>query len=126
MPISFCRASRLVALVVPAVGEHRVVLGDQVGRRLVRRMAGAERHPGQPRRLGVVGDMVGEIADRLVDEVGGQVIAGREGARRIDRRVVAHQLGRVLVGLGIDEAVEAIEAAAERPAVERAGRARSR
>ena len=99
-------------------------LRDQIARRLVRRVAGAERDPGQPRRSRLVGDMVGEIADRLVDQIGGQVIAGREGARRIDRRVVAHQLRRVLVGLGIHEAVEAVEAAAERPAVERPGRAR--
>ena len=68
--------------------------------------------------------MVGEIADRLVDQVGCQVIARREGAGRFDRRVVAHQFRRVLVGLGIHEAVIAIEAAAKRPTVERAGRAR--
>ena len=66
------------------------------------------------------------IADRLVDQIGRQVIAGGEVAGRIDRRVVAHQLGRVLVGLGIQEAIEAVEAAAERPAVERAGGARFR
>ena len=112
------------ALGVPAVGEQRIVLADQVGRRLVRRMAGAEGQPHQPRRLGIVADMVGDVADALVDQVGGQVIAGGEAAGRIDRRVVAHQLGRVLVGLGVHEAVEAIEAAAERPAVERAGGAR--
>ena len=33
------------------------------------------------------------------------------------------QLGRELVGLGIEEAVEPVKAAAERPAVERSGRA---
>ena len=87
-------------------------------------MAGAEGQPGQPRRRGIVGDMVGEIADRLVDQVRRQVIAVGEGAGRIARRVVAHQLGRVLVGLGIHEAVIAVEAAAQRPAVERAGGAR--
>ena len=111
----------LLALDVPAMGEQRVVFLDQVERRLVRRVAGAQRHPGQPRRLLVVGDVVGEIADGLVDQIGGQVIARGEVAGRIDRRVVAHQLGRVLVGLGVHEAVVAVEAAAERPAVERAG-----
>ena len=35
--------------------------------------------------------------------------------------IVGHELRRVLVGLGIEEAVEAVKAAAERPAVERAG-----
>ena len=34
-----------------------------------------------------------------------------------------HQFRRVLVGLGVQEAVEAVEAAAQRPAVERPGRA---
>ena len=36
-------------------------------------------------------------------------------------RVVRNQLRRELVGLGIEEAVEAVKAAAERPAVERPG-----
>ena len=77
----------------------------------------------QPRRLFIVGDVVGEIADGLVDQVGGQVIAAGEVPLpgRIARRVVAHQLGCVLVGLGVHETVVAVEAAAERPAVERAG-----
>ena len=40
-----------------------------------------------------------------------------------DVGVVTHQLGGVLVGLGVEESVVAVEAAPERPAVERAGRA---
>ena len=111
----------LLALDVPAMGEHRVVALDDVDRRLVRRVAGAEREPGQPRDIGPVGDVIGDEADRLVDQIGRQVIAVRIDAGRIDMGVVGHEFGRELVGLGIEEAVEAIEAAAERPAVERPG-----
>ncbi len=111
-----------LALDVPAMRRtSRRIFDDQVGRRLMRRMAGAERQPGQPRHIGPVGDVIGDEADRLVDQVRGQMIAVGVGAGRIDMGVVAHQLRRVLVGLGIHEAVEAVEAAAERPAVERPG-----
>ena len=91
-------------------------------RRLVRRMAGAESEPGQPRGVGRVGDVVGDEADGLVGQVLAQVVAAREGPGRGDRGIVAHQLRRVLVGLCIHEAIEAVEAAAQRPAVERSGR----
>ena len=64
----------------------------------------------------VVGQPVDPL-DRLVDEIRSQVIAGGEGARRIDRRVVAHQFRRELVGLGIHEAIEAVKAAPQGPAV---------
>jgi hypothetical protein len=37
-------------------------------------------------------------------------------------RVVADELRRVLIGLGIEKTVEAIEPAPERPAIERPGR----
>ena len=60
MPSRLLARQPLLALDVPAIGEQRVVLRDQVGRRLVRRVAGAERHPGQPRDLGLVGDVVGD------------------------------------------------------------------
>jgi hypothetical protein len=104
---------------VPAAREHLVVFADQLGRRLVRRVAGAWRQPQQPGRFRRVGLQVGQVADRLVDQVGGEVIAGLEGARRIDGGVVADQFGRVLVRLGIHEPVEAVEAPAQRPAVDR-------
>ena len=116
----------LLTLDIPAFGKNRVVLRDHVERRLVRRMTGAEGDPGEPRRFRIVADMVGEVADRLVHEIGCQVVARGEGARRIDRRVVAHQLRRVLIRLGIHETIEAIETAPQRPAVERTGRARFR
>ena len=111
----------LLALDVPTMRKRRVVAHDDVRWRLVRRVAGAERDPGQPRQIGPVGDVIADEADRLVDEVGGQVIAVGISPRRIDVRVAGDELRRILIGLGIEEAVEAIEAAAERPAVERAG-----
>ena len=111
----------LLALDIPAMGEHRVIALDDIGGRLMRRVAGAERDPGQPRQIGPVGDVVGDEADRLIDQIRGQVIAVGVGAGRIDMGVVGHELRRVLVGLGVEEAVEAVEAAAERPAVERPG-----
>ena len=57
----------LLALDVPAMREHRVIALDDIGRRLMRRVAGAERDPGQPRQIGPVGDVIGDEADRLID-----------------------------------------------------------
>ena len=111
----------LLALDVPAMGEHRVIALDDIGGRLMRRVAGAEREPGQPGQIGPVGGVIGDEADRLIDQIRGQVIAVGIGAGRIDMGVVGDQFRRVLVGLGIEEAVEAIKTAAERPAVERPG-----
>ena len=74
--------------------------------------------------LGRIGRVVGEYADRLRRpdrRSGGSRWRSVPGASIM--RVVAHQLGGVLVGLGIHEAVVAVEAAAQRPAVEGAGRA---
>ena len=109
------------ALDIPAVHEFGIVASDDIGRCLVRRMAGAERDPGQPRNIGPIGMVIADEADRLVDQVLGQMIAVGVRAGRIDVRVVRDELGRVLVGLGIEEAVEAVEAAPQRPAVERTG-----
>ena len=116
----------LLALHVPAVGEQRVVLQDQLTRGLVRRVAGTQRQPLQPRGTRCIGLLLGQVADGLVDQVLAEVVAGLVRAGRVDGRVVAHQFGRVLVGLGVHEAVEAVEAAAQRPAVVGAARARLR
>src|ERR1700753_1781967 len=51
------------------------------------------------------------------------MIAGGVAAGRIDVGVVGYELRRILGGFGVKEAVEAIKPAAERPAVERSGRA---
>ena len=98
--------------------EYFVVTHDDVAGRLMRRVAGAEGEPGQPWQVGPLGDVIGDEADRLIDQIGRQVIAALERAGRIDMLLSRHQLRRILIGLGIDKAVETIEAAAERPAVE--------
>ena len=67
--------------------------------------------------------MTGEKPDRLVDQVGGQVVAVLEPAGRVDRRIVAHQLGRILVGLGVEKSVKPVEPAAQGPTVKRPARA---
>ena len=110
-----------VALDIPTLAEHRIVTADQLCRRLMRRMRGAECQPKQPGIVRPLGGMTGQEADRLIDEVGGQVIAIGEGSRRLDTRIVAHQFRSVLIGLRIHEAIKTIEAAAQRPAVERTG-----
>ena len=122
-PSAFCRARRCSRSTSQPCANAASYFTDQFGRRLVRRMAGAQCQPGEPRRARRIGRVVGDHADGLVHQIGRQVVAAGEGAGRIDMGVVAHQLGRVLVGLGVHEAVEAVEAAAQRPAVEGAGRA---
>src|SRR5262249_37568274 len=47
----------------------------------------------------------------------GEVIALLRRLRRIDRMVVVVELGDELVGLALDEAIVAVEAAAERPLI---------
>ncbi len=111
----------LLALDVPAMGEHRVIALDDVHRRLVRRVAGAERHPGQPWDIGLVGGVIGYEADRLVDQVGREVIAVRIRPRCIDVGVVRDKLRCELISFGIEKTIEAIKTAPQRPAVERPG-----
>ncbi len=114
----------LVAGPVPALLEHRGVLVDQLARRLVRCVACSRRHREEPWGVGDRGMMACEVADRLVDQIRGQVIAGRVVARCADVGVVADEFGGVLVGFGIEEPVVPIEATPERPPVERPGRTR--
>ena len=61
--------------------------------------------------------------DGVVGQVFGEVIAFLGGLCQLDRRGALVERGVVLVGLGADEAVEILEAAAGRPGVVRAGRA---
>jgi hypothetical protein len=62
--------------------------------------------------------------DRLVRQVLGQVVALLRRLRWVDRRDPLVQRRAVLVGLRRDEAVEVLEAAARRPAIEGTHRAR--
>ena len=112
-----------LTLFVPTVRKMRVVVADEIGRRLMRRMASAEREPAKPRVLRPVRDMIGNETDRAVHEIGGQMIAALERAGRLDMRIVEHEFRRVLIRLRIQKPVETIEAARERPAIERPCRA---
>ena len=60
---------------------------------------------------------VGDELDRPVDEVLGEVVALLGRRRRLDLVVVVDQVGIPLAGVAAEEAVEALEAAAQRPAV---------
>jgi hypothetical protein len=106
---------------VPATGEYLVIAEQNVTRRLVRGVGGPESEPEQPRRIRLLGDVTGEELDRSIEEVGNEVIAGLVATRGIDSGVVEHEFGRVVVGLGVHEAIVTVEAAAKRPAVERSG-----
>ena len=68
-------------------------------------------------RCGVVHEL-----DGLVDEVLGEVVAVGDRAGRVDAVVVVDEIRRELVGLPVEEPVEAVEAALQRPLVERPGR----
>ncbi len=54
----------------------------------------------------------------LVNEIFREVVAGRVCSGCSDVSVIPNQFGRVLIGFGVEEAVEPVEAPAERPAVE--------
>ena len=113
----------LLAVGVPAVVELALVLVGPFLGHLVRRVVGAGGEV-QEERL-VRRDLleVGDELDGLVGQIDGQVIALLGRLRRLDLVVVVDQVGIVLVGVAAEEAVVALEAAAERPAVVGAGRA---
>ncbi len=105
---------------VPAFGKDLVVLVDQFPRRLMRGMAGPGAHHEKPRHVGGGRLVTFEERHCLSDQILGQVVSALVGAGGGDMGVVPNQLGGVLVGFGVEEAVVAIEATAQRPAVERA------
>jgi hypothetical protein len=75
-------------------------------------VAGAGREPEQERPVAVDGAQVVQELDGVVGEVLGEVVALLGPAGRIDLVAVVDEVGVVLVGLGAEEAVEALEAAA--------------
>ena len=113
---------RALPVGVPSVVELAgVPVGPLLGH-MMRGMAGTGAEV-QVERL-VRGDLlgVGDELDGLVGQVLGQVVALFGGAGRLDLVVVVDQLWVPLAGIPAQEAVEALEAAPERPAVERPGR----
>jgi hypothetical protein len=98
---------------VPAGVEATLVFVDVPARCLVRRVTCAERNVGEERLAWSCGLLVADHADGLVDQVFGEVISGPP--RRRDRVVVADQFRVPVIHQRKQEAVVAIEAAAERP-----------
>ena len=95
-----------------------------LGRSLVRGVHGAEGQVGEERPVGPDGHRVVDEPDGVVDQVLAQVVALLRGGRGLDVVVVVDEVGGELVGLALEEPVEAVEAALQRPLVEGAGRRR--
>ena len=112
----------LLAVGVPAVVELAGVPVRPLLGHVVRRVGRPEAEVQVERLVGVDLAEVGDELDRLVDEVLGEVVAllGRPG--RLDRVVVVDEVGVPLARVAAEEAVEALEAASQRPAVVRPGR----
>ena len=107
---------------VPPFVEPAPPLVEVVGRCLMGSVHGPEGQVGEERAVGSDGDRVVDEADGVVDQILAQVVALVGGGGRLDVMVVMDQVGGELVGLPLEEAVEAVEAALERPLVEGAGR----
>ena len=93
MPSSICSGEAVVAGLVPPLVEPLGVLVDEVARGLVGGVAGTGGEHQEPRAVGDRTLVAGEEADRLVDEVLREVVAGRVVTGRGDVGVVAHDLG---------------------------------
>ncbi len=85
----------------------------------MRRVRRAEREVAEERAVGAHRLRVVDEADRPVDEVLAEVVAVFGVGRRVDPMVVVGEVGRVLVRLAFEEAVEPVEPALQRPLVER-------
>ena len=110
----------LLPVGVPALVELARVPVRPFLRHVVRRVRGAEAQM-QVERLGRVDLLdVGDELHRLVDQVLAEVVALLGRARRLHLVVVVHQVRIPLAGVTAQEAVETLEAAPQRPPVERA------
>lgn len=110
-----------LALAVPAVRELPAVPVPPRLRNLEGRMGRAERQVAEPRLVRRVAAHVAGPGDRAVGQVLGEVVALGGGARRVDEGGAVDEGRLELAGLTAEEAVEAVEALAGRPAVERPG-----
>ena len=111
----------LLAHLVPAGVESSAVLVEIGLRRLMRRMGRARREVEEKRLPGINRLVIAQEANRVVGQVLGQVIAILRRLGRRDEMIVVGQLGVELIGLAAEEAVVAVEAALQRPLVERTG-----
>ncbi len=112
----------LLAVGVPAVVELAGVLVGPLLGHVVRRVRRAEAEVQVEGLVGVDLPGVGDELDRLVDEVRGEVVALLGRRRRLDLVVVVDEVGIPLARVAAEEAVEALEAARQRPAVVGSGR----
>ena len=106
---------------VPAPVEPAPVALPPVGRGLVGRVAGARREVEEPGAVDVDVAQVLDVLDGPVHQVGGQVVAVVDAGRGLDVVAVVDQGGYVLVGLAAEEAVPALEALGQRPAIPSGG-----
>ena len=111
-------------VLVPAAVEAAPVLVAPFGLDLVGRVAGAGRVVEEERLVRCVDVGVLDELDRTVGEVDVEVVALVGRRRRADRMVVVGEVGKPLVGRAGHEPVEPLEAAPERPPVERPSRGR--
>ena len=113
----FLPGEDLLAVGIPAVVERAFVLVRPLPGHVMRRVHGTGAEVQVKRFVG--GDLlgIGDELNGLVGQVLGQVVALFRGFRRLDLVVVVHQVGVVLVGVAAQEAIVALEAASQRPAV---------
>ena len=83
----------------------------------MRRMACTRRKKHEPRIIWCSSSVIGQVLDCVVAQIFGEVISGPIGTWGSDMGVVADYLGAELVGLCIEESVEAIKAARQWPAI---------
>ena len=102
---------------VPTIIELTLVLFDVRGRRLVGGVHGAQGEVRKERSVGTNRLAVTDKEESLVHEVLGEVVALCGSLRWIDTVVVVSEVGGELVRLTVEESVEAVEAALQRPLV---------
>ena len=112
---------RLLADLVPARVELALPLVDPVLRRMVRRVGGAGGEVDERRLVRRQRLLVLDPGARLLGHVGHEVVV--RVVRQFDHGGAVVQVGRPLVGLAAEEAVELVEALPGRPAVEGPGHA---
>ena len=103
---------------LPAVVEHAGVPVRPFLGHVVRRVRRSEAEVQVERLAGIHLLGVGDELDRPVDEVLGEVVPLLRRPRRLDLVVVVDEVRIPLARVPAEEAVEALEAAAQRPAVE--------
>ena len=111
-----------LAVHVPAFVEAAAVLAPERFGRLMRRVRGTGREVQEEGSLGHDRVKVTDHADRLIDQVLGEVVSLFDASRGLDRTIVADQFRVELVGFAAEKAIEPFEALCERPVVKWAGR----